>query len=342
MLVPSEHQGLEVHPLTFVTVLEELARADAATAWCVMTGSTAGVLSAYMSKEGADELWGSNPEVVMASIFAPMGRAVREAGGYRVSGRWPFASGCRGASWHAGGCFVMNDGKPELDADGRPINLQVFFPATESTIHDTWKVSGLRGTGSHDIEVDGILVPESRTALIVGEQPRARCALTTFPPFGLLACGVAAVGTGIARAALDEIHALVQKKKPAGSRKPMASRELVQVELARAEAELEAGRALMADRLESAWAKAEGDKPMDLPTRAGIRMAASHAVKAAVRAVDAAYALGGGTSIYVERSNLQRHLRDVRTVTQHIMIAPTIDQMAGRVLLDQDGDFAML
>jgi alkylation response protein AidB-like acyl-CoA dehydrogenase len=342
MLVPKQHGGLEVHPLSFVAVLHELARADAATAWCVMTGSTAGILAAYMSKEGADQLWGQNPNVVMASIFAPMGRAVREGDGYRVSGRWPFASGCQGASWHAGGAFIMDDGKPELDADGRPINLQVFFPASHSTVHDTWKVSGLRGTGSHDIEINDVLVPAAHTALIVGQPPRARCPLTAFPPFGLLACGVAAVGTGIARAALDEIRALVQSKKSAGSRKPLASRELVQVEIARAEAELEAARALMAARLEEGWQRAQTGNQIDLETRAAIRMAASHAVKAATRAVDTAYTMGGGTSIYAERSNLQRHLRDVHTVTQHIMVAPTVDQMVGRVLLDQGGDFAML
>ena len=341
MLVPRDYGGEEVAPLVFARALEEIARADAATAWCVMTGATTGMLSAYMSPEGASELWGQKPDMVMAGIFAPMGKAVRTGDSYRVSGRWPFASGCQVASWHSGGALVFEDGKPVMDEDGTPTMVTVFFPASESRIHDTWDTAGMRGTGSHDIEVQDLEIPLRHTATIVGKRPNVDGPLYAFPAFGLLAHGVAACATGLALSALDAFRELMLKKKKPGQKKPMAGRELVQVSMAHADAELAAGRALVRQTLEEVWDTAQSTGAISLADRARVRAAASQAVKASTRAVDRVYTLAGGTSLY-ERSPLARHMRDIHTVTQHIMVSPATDQLIGRVLLDQESDFRQL
>ncbi len=340
MLVPQSLGGGEVTPATMVQTLATLAEGDAAAAWCVMTGATTSLLSAYLPPEAAAKLWKDDPDIVTAGVFAPTGRAELADGGYRLSGRWGFASGCDNATWRMGGALVLVDGKPRM-VDGRPEIRSMLFRAEESRIIDTWDVAGLNGTGSHDMEVEGLFVPEAHTACLMTDAPKHDGTLYRFPVFGLLAAGVAAVALGIGRAAIDELSALVRRKKSFGGKRSLAEGELIQVEVARAEAELSAGRALLLERCEHAWRAAQNGAlaPTD---RASLRMAATHATRTAVRAVDAMYQAGGGTALYRSKSPLQRHLRDVHTVTQHIMVSPQTDKTVGRVLLGVETDISQL
>lgn len=337
MLVPHERGGLEIAASDFVEILDALAVGDPATAWCVMTGATTGLLAAYLPEAGAAQLL-EDRDVALAGVFAPMGRATPVEGGYRVTGRWPFCSGCHNARWRTGGALVMTDEGPRKTASGAPEVRAMFFKDTDSTIIDTWQVAGLCGTGSHDVAADDVFVPAQMTTCLTEDTPVSG-ALYRVPPFSLLALGVAAVALGIARAALDACTS--QLASPRKGAKPRGADSHVQMELVTAESELRAARAFVLDTTRDVMTTAAGDDEVTLRDRALIRMAASHATTASASAVDRAYAAAGGSAIYTSNP-LQRHHRDIHTVTQHIMVAPGSRRLAGRAWLSLPGDFAML
>ncbi|MCA9648216.1 MAG: acyl-CoA dehydrogenase family protein [Polyangiaceae bacterium] len=335
LLVPKELGGGEVRPLDFVRLLDELAQGDAATAWCVMTGATTGLLSAYMPEDGAREIW--QPGSVTAGVFAPMGKAKAVDGGYVVSGRWPFASGCENANWWMGGARCESGSTFEM--------LSLFFPSSDGRRHDTWSTLGLRGTGSHDIEVEELFVPARRVARVLGGQPRYTGPLFRFPLFGLLAAGVAAVGLGIARAALEDFKQHIIAKRLPGGRKASSQGHL-QLELARAEGELEAGRALLYQTCDQLYSAVQGDaaRQGDLISssqRAQLRLAANQAVRGSKRAVDTIHEAAGGAGVYT-RSPFEKHLRDIHTLTQHVMVQAGTLRQVGAVMLDEPVDTAQL
>jgi len=330
MLAPAAHGGGEVDVETMVRVLEELGRGDAAAAWCVMTGATTGLLTAYLPEAGANTIY-EDPLVGTAGVFAPMGRAIPVDGGYTVSGQWPFASGCDNSSWRMGGALIVQEGEVQLLEGGKPEVLSVFFPAESSEILDTWSVMGLSGTGSHDIKVENLFVPRELTTSLLSGSPKHDSPLFLFPPFGLLALGITAVGLGIARAAIDEFVQLAHSKRTRGGLRTKAHQELVQVEVGTAEAELAAGRALVFQTVREVWAVAEGQGSIQIEHRARLRMAATQAMRCAVRAIDAMFTAGGGSSIY-QQSTLQRHFRDIHTATPHVLVAPSTMKVSGRGL----------
>ncbi len=206
---------------------------------------------------------------------------------------------------------------------------------------DTWRVSGLRGTGSHDIAAAGIELPVGRSASLISDRPRERGPLYAFPPFGLLAASIAAVALGIARGALDDIGGLAGAKVPTLSTRKLAERAATQQGVARAEAAVRAARAHLFDATERAWdaARAGGEIPVDL--RVALRLAATHAVEASAGAVDAAYSLGGGSAIY-DTNPLGRRFRDVHAATQHMLVAPSTWELTGRALLGLELDASQL
>src|SRR5438876_2113383 len=316
MCVPRSSGGGEADPATMIRVLETIAEADGSTGWSAMIGATSGVAAAYLSADAAREIYGSSPDVVTGGVFAPYGRAIAVGGGYRVTGRWPFASGCEHCAWLMGGSVVVENGAPRLLPSGMPDSRLMLFPATEARVIDTWTVSGLRGTGSHDIAVDDIFVPAARSLSLITDRPRARGPLYAFPVFGLLALGIAAVALGIARRALDELVALAGAKTPTGSRRLLAERPVIQAEVARAEATLGAARAFLAETVGGAWERAQAAGAIEIRERARLRLAATHATLASTCAVDLAYGAGGGTAVYAA-SPLQRCFRDIHVATQH-------------------------
>src|SRR5207249_6925283 len=301
MCVPRSCAGGEADPATMVRVLETIARADGSAGWSAMIGATSGVASAYLPLDAACEIYGP-PDAISGGAFAPQGRAIPVTGGYRVTGRWAFASGCEHCTWLMGGCVVTDD----APARGLPASRLMLFPAPTARIIDTWTVAGLRGTGSHDIAVDDAFVPAAHSFSLVSDRPLHEGPLYAFPVFGLLALGIASVALGIARAAIDELVRLAGTKTPTGSRRLLAERPIVQAELAQAEAILAAARAFVFDTVGEAWERACGEGAIDLRQRARLRLAATHAAISAARAVDLMYNAGGGSVVYAT-SPLQRH-----------------------------------
>jgi indole-3-acetate monooxygenase len=340
LCVPAAAGGLEAHPGTLTAAVQALAAGDAAAAWCVAVGATSGLLTGYLPEESARAIH-TGPATMIAGVFAPRGRATAEAGGYRVSGRWPFASGCRHADWLMGGCIADDGGTPRMLASGMPDVRLVLAPASAFTIHDTWHVLGLRATGSHDIELAAVHVPSEHSASVFTDPPVQTGPLYAFPLFGLLAVAIASVCLGIARGALDDLAAIAGGKVPAGGRRTLAERTTVQAEFARAEAALRGSRALLDESIGEAWECAVAARSVDERCRAGLRLAATHAATTGLQATETAYRLGGGSAIY-DSSPLQRRLRDVNAAVQHMLVAPATWELTGRLLLGLPTDPAQL
>jgi alkylation response protein AidB-like acyl-CoA dehydrogenase len=331
MLVPSAYGGTESDPATFVATVEELARRDASAGWCIAACATSGMVAAYLDEAAAREVFGAGASV-SGGVFAPRGTAHHESGTYLVTGRWAFASGIDHCDWLMGGCTVIEEGTRKMVAEGRPDIRLVLFPASEAEVIDTWSVSGLRGTGSHDMEVHEVRVPEERTTSLLTDAPIERGPLYAFPIFGLLALSIAGVTLGIARAAVSDLGELAGGKTPTLSARRLAERQATQSTVARSEAKLRAARELLYAEIERGWNEARRRGEVSVDEKAALRLAATHATTASAEVVDDTYTLGGGTSIY-ETSPLQRHFRDVHAATQHMLVGPQTWELTGRVLL---------
>ena len=266
---PSSTDGPGVDPLTFVEAIEIVAHGDGAAGWATMIGSTTSSMAAFLDRDTARELFPSTAART-CGVFAPNGRGVREQGGYRVTGRWQWGSGSQHSTWIMGGA-MCDDGTQR----------SCFFPASQVEFHDTWYTSGLRGTGSLDYSVDGVLVPERMTIQPGVSKPQVDAPSTHFPNFTLLAIGIAGASIGIARNALDELVAIAADKRPQFSSKTLAASGYAQTELARAESQWRAARAYLHDEVGRAWSTSlAGDPVPVVGSRVGMRLASAHAASA--------------------------------------------------------------
>ncbi|WP_437668847.1 acyl-CoA dehydrogenase family protein [Sorangium sp. So ce131] len=340
MCRPREVGGIEADPVTALLVIEELSRADGAAGWCAMICGSTGVFEAYVPVDGGKEMY-ADPQAVTAGVVAPTGRAVEVDGGYRVTGRWAMASACHHCDWLGGAAVVFDGAAPRRLPAGIPECIVPLFRASECKILDTWSVSGLAGTGSHDFEVADVFVPSSRCIRLPLTAPSYPGRLFAFPFFGFLAAAVAATALGIARGAVDELVVLATTKTEAGATKPLAARPSTALAVAEAEATLGSARAYLLESVRAAWDAVLGGEPMTIQERARLRLAATSAALSAARAVDLAYTTGGAAALYA-KSPLQRCFRDVHAVTQHALVAPHTREAQGRALLGLDVEASML
>lgn len=341
MLVPREIGGLETDVATMVRVIEEVASADGSAGWCVMIAAETGLMAASLPRRAAEEIYGTEPSVASGGVFAPRGQAVRVDGGFRVSGTWPFASGSNHCTWLNVGCMVDGPDGPEMLAPRIPSTRMAYFRAADASIVDSWHVSGLRGTGSNDIVLHDLFVPTDHTIAFGIDKPWASGPLYRFPPFGLLAAGIAGAALGIARGAIDELTKLAAAKTPTGARRPLADRAVTQSQLAEAEALVRSARAFLLETVQDVTALVERGERVDTRRKALLRLASTTATTSATKAVDLVYTLGGATSIY-DSSPLQRYFRDIHVATQHLMVAQPTLELVGRVFLGLPTDGAQI
>ena len=325
-LAPRELGGGEWPVAELVDAIERLAWHDGSTAWCGMIAATTSLLGGHLPEPWAQEVYG-DPDAHTGGFAAPVGRARARGDGLVVSGRWQWGSGTQHCTWVGGGALVVDsEGAPAPLADGTVAPF-VLFRRDEVTFHDTWHVAGLKGTGSTDYSVHDLEVPAGRWVQ-VGGTPRVDRTLYRFSFFGALAVGVAAVGLGLARRAVDELVQLAGSKRPQGSAKTLAERPVVQAEVAGADARRRAARHLLDHAVADAWRAAEDGTDVD-HSRVALRQAATHAMTTSAAVVDTCYTAAGGAAVY-ETSPLQRLLRDVHVATQHAMVAPRTMEVVGR------------
>jgi alkylation response protein AidB-like acyl-CoA dehydrogenase len=291
-----------------------------------------------LPEDAAREIYSAS-DAVVAGALRPTGRARPVDGGFVVDGRWSFASGIRHSAWWNAGCLVARDGGGDKDAARPPAPEArlVFFQAADGNLIENWDVGGLRGTGSHDYAVSGLFVPRAR-AIPFDAAPRAPGPLYRLPRQALLDNMMAALPLGIARTAIDTLVEIAAGgKRPAGVGAPLAERTTVQADVARAEALFLSSRALLYDSVAQSWEAVQAGRELSVREVAVLRLARTHAVQAAMQAVDLMYTDAGGAAIYT-RNPLERCFRDIHTVTQHVSMNPGNYQVSGRVLLGLDPD----
>ncbi len=325
---PATHGGLEASIPEAMRPLESLARADASAAWTVMIGAGSWIDLAHLPRETFDALYATKPDAITAGVFNPTASIAPVDGGYRVTGRWSFASGCEHAD------VIFGNGVEGVVA-GMPHLRGAVFAPDEVTIEDTWSVSGLCGTGSHHFHVDGAAVPAERTYDPMGGEPCIDAPIVHLPPPAVFSLVMASVALGIAQGALDDITLLASDKVPMLSPTALGGNPLFQLDLATADTELRAARSLLYEEAAQIWAAAEAGDMLSMEQRAHGRAAAVWAVDRATSVVAAAYRAGGGNSLYSD-CPLQRRLRDIYALGQHFIVRRDTLITAGAILAGQD------
>lgn len=339
--LPAELGGAEAAPVDVVDAIATLAAADGSTGWCAAVSVGTNALAAYLPRNGAHRIFAS-PSTLTGGSFNPAGRATVDAdGALRLSGRWGFGSGGSHADWMSGACLLV-DGAGELviSDDGRPEARLAFFPAAAVTIHDTWHTSGLRGTASHDYEVEALEIPAGDSmAFEFTPWPSGR--MWHMPPMPLFFAPLAAVALGLARGAIDDLVALALVKTPYRSARSLAERDVVQSTVARAEASTRSARAFLVETLDGLVASAGAGAEISLNDRAIARLAVVHAAQAGRDAVNLCFEAAGTTSLFVDHP-LQRRHRDVHALNAHVVLAFPGLETVGRVMLGLEPDTPLL
>lgn len=335
LVAPPALGGLGATPRLLCEVCETLAMASGSAGWCVFIGSTSQYLFGALPKPQLDVML-DNPNVITSGVFADSGTAQPEVrdgqAGFVINGHWRFGSGCQNAEWISGGVHeVAGDGQA---MDRHPPIARVFFRPEEIEFIDNWHVSGLRGTGSCDYRVQNFWVPEERISTTIEFTRWHTEPIYQFPRFGLLSIPCGAIALGMAQAVIDELIALAQEKTPTGSRRTLAMRATLHRDIASHEVALRAARELLYRTIDDAWLSAQTQKE-PLEERRKLRTANIHAMTTSLNVIDRMYTVAGGSSIY-ETSCLQQHFRDIHVVSQHMMVAEPVMELAGRVLLGLD------
>lgn len=332
LLLPRSAGGEEVAPGAYMASVEEVARHDASVAWNLFVGNSSALVGAYIALDVAREIW-RDPHTVVSWGPPNEARARAVPGGYRISGRWDFASGCRAANWMGAHALVEEEGgELRLNSYGRPGQRILLCPVGQAALLDTWNTIGLRGTASDSYTFDDVFIPEAYSSQ--REDPALRREtgpLYSFTHAGLYAVGVAGVGLGIARAMLDGLIELATTKAPRNLGR-MADSPTVQADVARHEARLGAARAYLLDVIATLYERASAAGPMDIPGRAGTRLACTHAIHTAIDCADFAFKAAGVDAIF-PGSPFERRFRDMHTLSQQIQSRGAHYEAVGHILL---------
>jgi indole-3-acetate monooxygenase len=331
MLLPRSLGGAELLPAPYVRVVEEIAKGDASAAWCLNQGAGCSMTAAYLDPAAAKEVFGG-PRGILAWGPGP-GKARIVEGGYRVTATWSFASGSHNASWL--GCHVpiyAENGMQLLHRDGSPVIRTPIFPKSCAEMTDIWHVMGLRGTGSDEYSVTDLFVPEAFVAARDDSTRREDGVLYRFSSLQLYASGFAGVAMGIACSALDAFIELARDKVPFRGKATLRDNNVVQSEVAQAEARLRAARDLLYRSLEEITGEVERSGHITLEQRMVIRLASTFAIHQSMSVVDMAYHAAGSTAIF-EENPFERRFRDIHTVSQQVQGRQEHFETVGQYLL---------
>jgi alkylation response protein AidB-like acyl-CoA dehydrogenase len=326
--LPAELGGAEADPVTQMEVFEAIARLDPSAGWCTMIGATSiGEPGAFLPDAAVAKVFAGGRVPTAACGLVPTGRAAPVDGGYRLTGRWPFASGIRHAEWIAATAFV--DRGPAA-----PEERRVFVvPASCIRIHDNWQVAGLEGTGSCDFSAADLFVPEAFTWNRAEARPRRGGPIYLLGRPGFVANECVGFALGVARCALDTIAAFAQsKRRGLKAQAAVASRPVFQRALGECDLRLRAVRALAFGLYERAWEEVGAGRVPAPPLQAELRGVATLATEVAVDTATKAFRYGGGGALY-RTSILQRCLRDINAAAQHVVVSDVSYENHGKFLL---------
>ncbi len=330
LLQPRFLGGAELDPISFVQITEEIARHDASTAWCLGQNNGCSMTAAYLDRDVARTIFGP-PDGILA--WGPGPATIEPApGGFRLSGTWSFASGSHHATWL--GAHV-----PEPDGSGTIRTL--LFPKTSTKMKEIWRVVGLRGTGSDSYSVADLFVPEEFTVLRgPGIRARETGRLYSFTRGNLYASGFAGVALGIARGTFDAFVALACDKVPRGAKGTLRENNVVQLQVAQAEAKLRSSRSFLLGTLAELWDTAGRTGGFSREQGASLRLASTWAIHQARDVVTALYQAAGATAIFNDNP-FERRFRDMHTACQQSQGRPIHLETVGQVLLGLEPQTAM-
>lgn len=330
LAVPRAIGGAEIDFPTYVQVMEELGKADASTAWITNQVATFGTYAARMAPEVARRIWIETPRSIVANTPSPNAQAVVVPGGYRVSGRQGFSTGCRHASWITAHGTVIENGQPRMK-DGKPEARYFIMPIGEVELVDTWHVRGMRGTGTHHFVAKEVFVPEERTVFLAAAPLTDSGPRYKIPIQLAFAGGDGAIALGLARSCLDAFHALAADKTPR-FQGLLREQPLVQLKVGQAEATLRSGRAFLMEAVRELWDDALSLPAITMGRRAALRAATTHAIHLAAQVVDSVYAMSGATAVF-ESHPIQRYFQDIHVITQHLHGRLSHYELAGQYWL---------
>ena len=330
-LLPKSLGGGEVPLDAFMQMQEEIAKADASTAWCLGQCAVCAMTAAYLEPDAANEIFNTPPGILAWGAINHEVKVV--PGGYLANARWEFASGSRQASWLGSHVRVIEpDGTPRKKKDGSPEIRTILFPITSATMYDVWDVIGLKGTGTDAYSVENLFIPEKFAALrddpnaVIEKGPLYK--LTTNAVFSM---GFAATSLGVARATLNAATDLARSKIPQGL-SAMRENNAVQGQIGRTEASLRAARAYLYSTAAEVWRDLERGEPVTEAHRIAIRIAATWTIHQSAAVVDTAYHMSGATAVFA-KNPFERRFRDMHAIAQQIQARDTHYEDAGKAIL---------
>ena len=329
---PAAYGGEEASPITQIETIETISRFDGSVGWNLMIGIENFGLIAPNCDSCKHML--EDPMVVLCSSTAAVGRAEQDGDGYRINGSWQFVSGCQNSSVF--GATVRCEKNGQVDASF----LYAMIAAPDFEIEETWDVSGMRGSGSHDVHVKDVWVPVNQMVAPLGGVT-GDSALMRFPLGARLSYNKVAIGFGLARSALDVFVDLAEGKVPRFSSRSLRERPAAQQAIAKAEVRLRSSRALVMELVGEMWQKVQDGKEISLKEKAIFHIACSDAARAAAESVDRVCEVAG-TSANFKGHPLERIARDVKVIRQHVTVASHHIEDGGRVLLGLPANGMML
>jgi indole-3-acetate monooxygenase len=336
VLLPQSVGGAEAPPEVFMQMLEEVAKADASTAWCLGQCSVCAMTAAYLDPDAAREIFAAPTDILAWGSIAHEVQVV--PGGYRATARWDFASGCRQASWLGAHVQVLEaDGTRRRKPDGAPEVRTILFPVESATLHDVWDVIGLNGTGTDSYSVDNLFIPEKFAVLrddptALREKGRLY-RITTYTMFGL---GFAAVSLGVARATLDAAVDLARGKASFGL-KAMRENNAVQGAIGRLEGNLRAARAYLYATANEAWRDLTQTGNLSEAHRIALRLASTWTIHQAASVVDSAYHMAGATAVF-RANKFERRFRDMHAIAQQVQARNNHYEDVGKAILGNSSE----
>lgn len=336
MTMPKEWGGAELDPVTQLRIIEILSKADASVGWCVMVGCDSGFFSGFIDQEVAREMY-RDIDAVTGSALTTTGKAVKVDGGYRVSGRMPFSSGCHHCDWFVLGSQVFDGDTPLRLPNGTPVTRQCFLPASAVTILDTWNTTGLCGTGSNDLTVSDYFVPEEQSFSFQDLHFYRSGPLYCFPMNILL--NFSSVPLGVAQAALDAFiecgerpSRLTVKDGVLTGTNTLREQAFVQDAIGRAAALIGSARAYLYTSIGDLWSTLSAGQPPSPMQYAEFQMIHAHVFETCYEAIRLIYKVRGGSVVYVG-NELDRCMRDILAMNQHVVNSLRGYAAAGSVLL---------
>lgn len=327
MGVPVSAGGPGLDSIEQTEVIEILATGDTSVAWCAMIGMDTPLYAQFFDESVASRLF-TDPDMVTAGLILPVGRAERVPGGFRVTGRWGFGSGITHADWVVAGCFVFNDGEPEQSPTGQPMHWRVMIaPQAAFEVLDTWHTTGLAGSGSRDYQATDLFVPEEHSFSFTA--PHRGGPLAT--PEAILR-NMPGVPLGVARAALEYVRELAVTRVDRAAQTPWPETYRVQMAIAEAEMELGGARHAVYGSLRRQWEVLAAGDELSPDDRIAVVLSRVNAFRVARSVVTRLYDLVATTAIY-RPSPLDRWLRDLTTMGQHVIAQDQVIQSAGAFLL---------